>query len=514
MTSFLSLDRSSLWPRSLSFAQAFVERHSAINRLNTIVSLLEDCTSNEFLSRISTYCGEYELPGTIDLIAEQTPKVFVANHPLGGAEIIAALKLMESLRAPYKIIANNVLAPPKVFANHVVLVDPVREDRNQNMQALRTILREFGSAYKHLFIFPAGYCSRFLPLRRIITDPSWSNTFYRIAIQKQAQIVPIWFSGRNRLRFYLYALTLCGAAGLLIPREFFKKRKKRLVCRIGTPIPADAMAYFGTAAIAGLRAAVYTLAQVDAGGAQPGRQTTLYRSRSIITPAATEVTAFSGAQVDRTALLALRRESFGRDDWSCTDEVALHLVAHTAGGCPIGYYRVLDWDAIGSDLAKVSPVCQVYRLDREIIRKHRVLEFGRFCIRPDHRVVFIAHQIWQASLRLALSRGSTALAIGMITLDQVNSVLAAAYFEYVRRLSCCERTLGFQARQELVTRSPHHDFSPTDIKFYPASLVPLPQILRIYLALGMRFGPSARWIQFGDRPCVIASIRPDELRLT
>jgi hypothetical protein len=38
-------------------------------------------------------------------------------------------------------------------------------------------------------------------------------------------------------------------------------------------------------------------------------------------------------------------------------------------------------------------------------------------------------------------------------------------------------------------------------------------VLRTYLALGLRFGPSARWVEFENRPCVLISGRVDEIRL-
>jgi putative hemolysin len=445
-------------------------------------------------------------------MAERTPKLFIANHPLGFTEIIASLKLMESLGVPYKMIANYVLAPPGQLADKLVFVDPTRQDRKQNIQAFRTILREFGSAYQHLFVFPAGICSRFLPSRGVVTDRTWSWTFLRIAIQKEAQLVPVWFSGRNSLRFYLYALALRDAAGLLIPREFFTKRPKPLVCRIGTPIPAHATAYFGAAPVAGLRAAVYTLSEAEPPPASHGRRA-LPRPRSVVAPTAIDVTVYSAGQVDRPALLALRRDCFGHDNWSHTDEIALHLIAHTTEGYPVGYYRALDWEATGSDLVQTSPIWGVYRPDRKIMRKHRVWEFGRFCIRPDYRCIRVARQLWRTLVRVLISRGGAPLSIGMVTLDRVNPVLAAAYFEFARRRSYCDRTQGFRPRQELVARSRHHDFSPTDIQFIPAPPEPLPGVLRNYLALGLRFGPSARWVEFENRPCVLVSGLVDEIRL-
>ena len=508
---FISLDRYPLFPRTLRFAQTFVERVSSIDRLNRLVSSLEDCTASEFLSGIAAHCGEYALPELSGLLADDTPKLFIANHPLGFPETVAGHKLMDSLGVPYKMIANDVLAPPKPVADRVILVDPTGQDRKQNTEAYRTILREFGSTYRHLFMFPAGICSRFVPSKGVVTDLAWSRSFLRIAVQKEAQVVPVWFSGRNSLRFYLYALVLRKAAGLLLPREFFTQRSGPLVCRIGTPIPAHATCYFGTDPIAGMRAAVYSLSEAEP---PPFRRSTApARSRSAVAPTAFDVTVHSADQVDRSALLALRRDCFGQDDWSHTDDIALHLIAHAADGRPIGYYRALDWTALGADLAKLSPLWDVYEPDRDIMRKHRVWEFGRFCILPDYRCIRVTRQLWQTLVRVLISRGGAPLAIGMVTLNDVNPVLAAAHFEFARRRAFCDRTQDFRPRHELVSRSPHHDFSPADIEITPSPPEPLPGVLRNYLAVGMRYGPSARWLRFENRPCVLISGRPEEIRI-
>jgi len=513
MANLLALDRYAPWPPVLNFARTFVERYASIDRLNAIVSSFEGCTAGEFLSGMSSYCGDYELPNTAGLLGDNTPKVFIANHPLGGADVIAAVKLMESLRAPYRILANKALAPPAMMADKVVLVDPTRRDRKRNSQAVRTVLREFGSDYQHLFVFPSGLCSRSRPGSGIITDPPWTSAFLRIALLKDAQLIPVWFSGRNRLQFYFWALALGDAAGLLIPREFFSKREKPLLCRIGVPIAAKASTYFGTAAISGLRAAVYSLAHAGACKRESPRREASRQSRPAAASLPFNVTAYTADQVDRAAVLALRRECFGRDDWSLVDDMAFHLVAQDAEGCPFGYYRGLDWDTVGSDLPRVSPLWGVYEPDRQITRKHRVWEWGRFCIRPGYRDIRIACQLWEGLARTMVRGGGAPLALGMVTLNDVNPVLAAAYFEFARRRSRCDRIQGFRPREDLVLRSRHHDFAPAHMQFAAATLGPLPAVLRIYLALGMRFGRSALWREFGNRPCVLASVQPREARV-
>src|ERR1700754_2284112 len=109
-----------------------------------------------------------------------------------------------------------------------------------------------------------------------------------------------------------------------------------------------------------------------------------------------EVASLTSDRVDRAALLTLRRQCFGRDDWSATDDVALHLAAYVAGHL-VGYYRVLVWSAARGDLTTLSPVCDVYRPDWEVASRYGILEFGRFCIQPGYRGrIRVTRGLWQA----------------------------------------------------------------------------------------------------------------------
>jgi putative hemolysin len=94
-----------------------------------------------------------------------------------------------------------------------------------------------------------------------IADRRWSDAFIRIARRQNALLVPVWFSGRNRLRYYLAARIRAELGFLALPAEFLHLRGQSITARIGKPIdPAmlgaiedrDAQMNF-------LRAGVYSL---------------------------------------------------------------------------------------------------------------------------------------------------------------------------------------------------------------------------------------------------------------
>jgi putative hemolysin len=94
-----------------------------------------------------------------------------------------------------------------------------------------------------------------------VTDRKWRDAFIRIARHHDALLVPVWFSGRNRLRYYL-AARVCRELGFLaLPSEFLNLRGQSMTARIGKPIDPDSLGAIGDrrAQLSFLRSSVYEL---------------------------------------------------------------------------------------------------------------------------------------------------------------------------------------------------------------------------------------------------------------
>jgi putative hemolysin len=190
------------------------------------------------------------------------PAVLFANHPTGGGNVVGMCVLLAKAFADYRILGNQHLRFLRSLSQKMIPVDPFRSTATINLGSLAKLRQQFGTRYAALGVFPAGISSR-LQLDGSIADRRWSDAFIRIAHRHDALLVPVWFSGRNRLRYYLAARIRAELGFLALPAELLRLRGQSITVRVGKPIePAllraipdrDAQMNF-------LRAGVYTMAQ-------------------------------------------------------------------------------------------------------------------------------------------------------------------------------------------------------------------------------------------------------------
>lgn len=511
MSKFLAIERAiSVGPHLARFIP-HLEAIASFPRINNLVERYGDGSATQLLDELEHYCGRYQIEPSGEPARGTVPSIFFANHPLGGADAVAAIRLLQAGGEPFKLLASRVVEPPPSLKDHIVRVDPTGKDRILNMRSLTKISRGFGRDYLRLFVFPAGLCSRLYPVRLIVSDPAWTEAFCRIAVRANANLVPVWFSGRNSALFYLLCLLLGRMGTVALPSEFFRPKRMPMVCRVGIPIPVKSTTFFGNQRLSALRAAVYSLEGGVAAGRAPRPRSDRAERPA---PDVSDVRALTADAVDRQEVLALRRECLGDDEWSEADAVATHLVAFGASGC-VGYCRVLDWRELDPALLRrISPIHSAFVPDAGVLQDRRIVEFGHPCVAPGFDEAALTQSLWGGLRSKVLASNDRTLAIGLVSLAEHSPVLASAQFEFVRRISPCARTQRFLAREPLVSASAHHDFRPEEIEFDQAPQVAgLPSIVRTYLAVGARFGPSAVWRDFGRRPSVLISFSAGELRL-
>ena len=100
-----------------------------------------------------------------------------------------------------------------------------------------TIIETIGlAAGNALGMFPAGTVSHWR-MGKGIADPAWNATAARMAKRCQATVIPVYFHGRNSLKFNLAGLVHPSARTLLLPSELLNKRGKTIRLTVGAPVP-------------------------------------------------------------------------------------------------------------------------------------------------------------------------------------------------------------------------------------------------------------------------------------
>jgi putative hemolysin len=172
-----------------------------------------------------------EVRGSLEVPA-RGPLLVVANHPLGGLDGVALLKLLKPLRPDTLLVADAVLLRIAELRPHLLgAEDAGAAAPTPGSRAFRPVLQ---AALRHLeqggcvACFPAGPVSG--PV-----DPSWNPRFVRLAQRAGAAVLPLWFGDAGPAVTRLLHPSL---RTVLMAKNVLKRQGTRLVVAAGALVPA------------------------------------------------------------------------------------------------------------------------------------------------------------------------------------------------------------------------------------------------------------------------------------
>lgn len=163
--------------------------------------------------------------------------IMAANHPLGGLDGIAFMKIAGQYRNDIRFFVNDLLMALKNF-------DPIFIPVNKHGRNSAEYAKRFEDAYASdccMLIFPAGLVSR-RQKNKVIEDLVWKKSFIVKAIQYKKNVIPVYIDGNNSKRFYnlAYYRKKIGIKANLemfyLVDEMYKQKDKTLTFIIGKPI--------------------------------------------------------------------------------------------------------------------------------------------------------------------------------------------------------------------------------------------------------------------------------------
>ena len=192
------------------------------------------------------------------------PVMVVANHPYGVLDGAILMVLLTRVRPDVKVLTNVLLADVPELQEHCIFVDPFQTDRS--LQSNRRALREALAWLQQggmLAMFPAGVVSHWQMPAAQIADPAWNDTAVRLLRRTGAVALPVYFCGHNGVGFQLAGLIHPRLRTAFLLQEFLQQKNKTVEVRIGSGIPAEAVAAIGDdgEAIEYLRWRTYLLAR-------------------------------------------------------------------------------------------------------------------------------------------------------------------------------------------------------------------------------------------------------------
>ena len=122
--------------------------------------------------------------------------LFIANHPLGGLEGLAFIRIVHKYHPEIKFPVNDLLLHLRQMKDIFI---PINTLGRQTRDYVKMMDETYKSDSQILF-FPAGMVSR--KIKGVVTDLEWKKNFVNIARKYQRDIVPVHIDGRNSRRFY------------------------------------------------------------------------------------------------------------------------------------------------------------------------------------------------------------------------------------------------------------------------------------------------------------------------
>jgi putative hemolysin len=216
-----------------------------LNDINKVFSKNEHFAGLEFVDKILETVGV-----TIDFDEEDLkniPKtggfIAIANHPYGGIEGLALVKLLCTVRPEAKVMVNFILKKIPNLSEFFVAVNPFENvQHSSSISGLKATFDLLKSGTP-LGIFPAGEVSTFNLESQEVTDRLWHPVVGKLIAKAKVPVVPIYFHGNNGVLFNILSFIHPTLRTAKLPSEFLNKNGLKIKVRIGKPIKIEDVSY-------------------------------------------------------------------------------------------------------------------------------------------------------------------------------------------------------------------------------------------------------------------------------
>lgn len=224
---------------------------SKVLRLDTLNEMYSELHKNEseepFLDRamdmLGVRCMQDGQP--VCRIPKAGPLVAVCNHPFGVLEGLLLVRMLSEVRSDIKIMANFMLGKIPEMDQHLIEVDPFGgpESAKKNIAGLKASMQWIKDGGM-LIVFPAGEVSSLKLRKGMVSDPQWSPMIGRIIRKTGADVLPVFFDGRNSSLFQTLGLIHPKLRTVLLPHENLKHAAKPVRVAFGSVVGSDTLAEF------------------------------------------------------------------------------------------------------------------------------------------------------------------------------------------------------------------------------------------------------------------------------
>ncbi|MCD0490318.1 lysophospholipid acyltransferase family protein [Pedobacter sp. MC2016-14] len=216
-----------------------------LNDINKVFSQNQHFNGLEFVDKILETIGV-----SIDFDQDDfknIPKtggfIAIANHPYGGIEGLALVKLLCTVRPEAKVMVNFILNKIPNLTEFFVAVNPFENVQHSSSISGLKATFDLLKAGTPVGIFPAGEVSTFSLDKQEITDRIWHPVVGKLIARAKVPVVPIYFHGNNGVLFNILSFIHPTLRTAKLPSEFLNKQGLKIKVRIGKPIHIEDISY-------------------------------------------------------------------------------------------------------------------------------------------------------------------------------------------------------------------------------------------------------------------------------
>jgi putative hemolysin len=224
---------------------ALVMEVMKLNDINKVFSQNQHFNGLEFVDKILETIGvsiEFD-EDDLKNIPKTGAFIAIANHPYGGVEGLALVKLLCTVRPESKVMVNFILKMIPNLSEFFVAVNPFENvQHSSSISGLKTTFDLLKSGTP-IGIFPAGEVSTFSLDKQEITDRLWHPVVGKLIARAKLPVVPIYFHGNNGVLFNILSFIHPTLRTAKLPSEFLNKQGLKIKVRIGRPINIEEISY-------------------------------------------------------------------------------------------------------------------------------------------------------------------------------------------------------------------------------------------------------------------------------
>ena len=136
--------------------------------------------------------------------------LMIANHPFGIIDGIIMCSIASKIRSDFKILTHETLGFAPELNDYILPID----FKENSKITVKNNIETSKNAKKHLLsgglliIFPSGSVSVAKNLKSAAKDDEWKQFTAKIIKQTKADVLPVYFDGKNGLLYHLFASKL------------------------------------------------------------------------------------------------------------------------------------------------------------------------------------------------------------------------------------------------------------------------------------------------------------------